>query len=323
MNLISSQFWRRIKAELLRARVNDPQFLSAGAVGHVYRINRCIAVKVPVGESYEDFSHENTVLDELDQEPRCADIVQSFLRLPTANFMAFYSGGTLEERLRIHQIRDGINDDQVISVQRKYPKHLIHRWMRQLCNATAWLESQSYAHGDIRPDNLLLDDKDHLKLTDFGSAGKYGSDLTVGKAPYARWHSVEVGDDDNSLGIMGPTSEQFAIGSTIYYMITGHEVYGNEWFGNEHLAEVVERLQQKKFPPLDQSDTSSIIRRCWYGSFDTIQQLLVAIMALEEGKKQTARAMSAAVIRKQQRVCTLLVDKGILSKLPVPLYSEK
>ena len=27
---------------------------------------------------------------------------------------------------------------------------------------------------------------------------------------------------------MGPTSEQFAIGSTIYHMIKGHEVYGNE-----------------------------------------------------------------------------------------------
>jgi hypothetical protein len=27
---------------------------------------------------------------------------------------------------------------------------------------------------------------------------------------------------------MGPTSEQFAVGSTIYHMIKGHEVYGNE-----------------------------------------------------------------------------------------------
>jgi hypothetical protein len=61
---------------------------------------------------------------------------------------------------------------------------------------------------------------------------------------------------------MGPTSKQFAIGSTIYYMIKGHEVYGNEWFCAEHLAEVVERLQQKKFPPLDQSEISSIIHRC-------------------------------------------------------------
>ncbi len=71
----------------------------------------------------------------------------------------------------------------------------------------------------------------------------------------------------------------------------------------------------QKFPPLDLSETSSVIRRCWYGSFDTIQRLLAAIMALEEGKKQTARAMSAAVIRKQQRVCTQLVDKGILSRI--------
>ncbi len=64
--------------------------------------------------------------------------------------------------------------------------------MRQLCSAIAWLESQSYAHGDIRPGNLLLDDKDHLKLADLGSAGKYGSDLVVGKPPYGRWQSVEV-----------------------------------------------------------------------------------------------------------------------------------
>jgi hypothetical protein len=74
-------------------------------------------------------------------------------------------------------------------------------------------------------------------------------------------------------------------------MVKGHEVYGNELFGEEHLVEVVERLQQKKFPALDQSETSSIIHR------DTIQQLLAAVMALEEGRKQTTRPMSVAAIR--------------------------
>jgi hypothetical protein len=67
-------------------------------------------------------------------------------------------------------------------------------------------------------------------------SAKYGSDVEGGTPPYARWHSEEVGDDDNSLGIIGPASEEFAIGSTIYYMIKGHEVYGNEWFGEEYLA---------------------------------------------------------------------------------------
>jgi hypothetical protein len=78
-------------------------------------------------EGYEDFNHKNAVLDELGREPYYADIIQSFLRMPTANFMAFYSGGTLEQRLRIHQIRHEINNDQVISVRRKEPTHLIHR----------------------------------------------------------------------------------------------------------------------------------------------------------------------------------------------------
>jgi serine/threonine protein kinase len=322
MYLICLKFCGQIRFKNPLSRTNDPQFLSAGAVGRVYRVNQCIAVKVPVPEEDEDFKHENAVLDELGREPCCADIVQSFLRMPTANFMAFYSGGTLEQRLRAHQIRHEVNNGQVVSVRCKEPTHLIHRWMRQLCSATAWLESRQYAHGDIRPENLLLDSKDHLKLADFGSANKYGSDLKGGMPPYARWHSTEVGDDDNSLGIMGQASEEFAIGSTIYYMVKGHEVYGNEWFGEEHLVEVVERLQQKKFPTLDESETSSIIHRCWHGSFDTIQQLLVAVMALEEGRKQTTGPMSVAAIRKQQKVCRQLVDQGTLDKIRVSLNSS-
>src|SRR5271168_1257479 len=56
------------------------------------------SLKIPVAEGHEDFGHENVILDKLSREPCCADIVQSFLRLPTANFMAFYSGGTLDQR---------------------------------------------------------------------------------------------------------------------------------------------------------------------------------------------------------------------------------
>ena len=69
--------------------------------------------------------------------------------------------------------------------------------------------------------------------------------------PYAHWHSEEVSDDNNLLGIMGLASEEFAIGSTIYYIIKGHKIYSNKWFGKEYLIEVVKRLQQKKFPALD------------------------------------------------------------------------
>ena len=88
--------------KLLPNRTNDPQFLSKGAVSYIYRVNRRIAVKIPVTEEHKEFRHENTILDELDREPRYTDVIQSFLRLPNTNFMVFYSGGTLEQRLRAY-----------------------------------------------------------------------------------------------------------------------------------------------------------------------------------------------------------------------------
>jgi hypothetical protein len=36
-------------------------------------------------------------------------------------------GGTLEQHLRIYQIRHEVDNDQSISVRRKEPTHLIHR----------------------------------------------------------------------------------------------------------------------------------------------------------------------------------------------------
>ena len=45
-----------------------------------------------------------------------------------------------------------------------------------LCGAVAWLESLGLVHGDLRPDNLLLDKGDHLKLVDFDCAEEIGTE---------------------------------------------------------------------------------------------------------------------------------------------------
>src|SRR2546421_221778 len=89
MYLIPLKFYEQIKFEHSFSYVKDPKFLSISAVDQMYRINRCIAVKISMPEEYEDFNHENIILNEFDQELHYADIIQSFLRLPIANFMAF------------------------------------------------------------------------------------------------------------------------------------------------------------------------------------------------------------------------------------------
>lgn len=50
------------------------------------------------------------------------------------------------------------------------PEKDAHRFFKQLIGAVEYLHSAGFTHRDIKPENLLLDDKDNLKLTDFGLA---------------------------------------------------------------------------------------------------------------------------------------------------------
>ncbi|KAK4050139.1 hypothetical protein OIV83_003710 [Microbotryomycetes sp. JL201] len=49
------------------------------------------------------------------------------------------------------------------------PEPFVKIWAAQLVEALEWLHSKGFAHRDIKPHNLLLDCRNHLLLTDFGS----------------------------------------------------------------------------------------------------------------------------------------------------------
>lgn len=49
-----------------------------------------------------------------------------------------------------------------------------------------WLEHFGYAHGDLRPANILLDAGDKIKVGDFDSTGRIGEPLLVATASFCK-----------------------------------------------------------------------------------------------------------------------------------------
>ena len=108
------------------------------------------------------------------------------------------------------------------------PRRVVERWTAELAVADAWLEFLGYAYADLRPTNILLDGVPsgaHLKLTDFDRTEPYGRPCGGGGLLWVRLQGAEAGEEAGGWGLLGPWTEQFAIGSIVYCLTRGLEPY--------------------------------------------------------------------------------------------------
>ena len=296
--------------------LGGPRLLSFGSVGLVYQVTDDIAVKRAFADDNEGIHNEYRVYEMLDSMPHCPNLVRSFYRIPSANFLQYLSGGTVDQRLRQHQLRDPVSD-RVIRVTKREPQNLVWRWMAELADAIAWLESLGYAHGDIRPPNLMLDGNDHLKVVDFDNTAQKGSVFDGCQPPYARVLGDEGEDKRGTFGCHGPRTEQFAIGSNFYYITRGYEPYDNEFFGRNHGNMVVSFLQAKKFPTLNDNDMDTIIHKCWHGEYGSVSSLKLEVIRLgRDIRLSLANRMPKEEYEARRQECRKLVELKVLDDTP-------
>lgn len=77
--------------------------------------------------------------------------------------------------------------------------------------------------------------------------------------------------------MLGPRTEQFALGSIFYFINYGFAVYGDTRLTedpNKHGCKVVELLQKMQFPNLNGDPLiDDVINKCWHNKYATIAAL--------------------------------------------------
>lgn len=243
-------------------------FVSAGATSWVYRVDgEHFILKIARQTAIRDFARENAIYDELEQHQPSPYVLQSILRRPLVNFLPAMKA-SLEQQIKSN--RGQLLSPADIGIPCAEPPLMAKRWVTELAGAVAWLESLGYAHGDLRPPNILVTETDHIKLADFDSVSKIGTPCGGSAPPWARVQGMEAGaEKKGTFGDHGPRTELFAVGSIIYTITRGFEPY--ESYQND--TRVVEWLQNMVFPDLGETKLDRIIDKCWRGSYPLVKDL--------------------------------------------------
>jgi serine/threonine protein kinase len=306
-------------------------WVSEGANCYVYEVNPLIIVKVPKPEEEkrERFRKEVEIFDILSRHPSCPYLISCFFHSNDGIFLEYMRDICLSWRIQQNHIRNH-ETMQVTRVERLEPLSLRKIWMNDLSHGVAFLESLNLAHGDLRPENVLLD-RNRLKLSDFDCTTKIGSEFEACIAPYGRLLGSEGGQNKGTADLLGPRTEQFALGSLYYLINYGFEVYGDQRFGDDpsgrdHGPVVLNLLQNMIFPELDREPMiDSIIKKCWHGEYKTIAELAADTKKLcGDGYETTNNEIrgaegsghrAAGDFSSQEKLCKDLVGCGVLRAL--------
>src|SRR3990167_4457000 len=144
--------------------------IGSGGFGEVhlgmYR-GRRVAVKIGIGsQSFKAMENEIEILSKVNGHPNIAE------------FIGYVIAGKVLKNVRsLMIIMDYYNCSNLyfpLQIISRYTESNTRYYMRQLCNALAYLHSANIVHGDLKLENLVIqchsDGEQTLKLIDFGTA---------------------------------------------------------------------------------------------------------------------------------------------------------
>ncbi|KAI3396846.1 hypothetical protein diail_11618 [Diaporthe ilicicola] len=253
-----------ISAKELEENVNiiegKGDFLGGGATGLVERLESGDVIKSPwtgrptASDCRQEMAIEAQIYERLGAHPRLVQL-KHWDPVDCTLTLEYMPHGNLREYVEKH--------GQNISTSQR------RKWAMEAAEGIELLHSYGVLQGDVGPHNFLLDVDLELKICDFGGSSLDGSRATV--APGVRYRLPSLGGRHIRPAMI--KEDLFALGSTIYFIATGHEPY-NELTDED---EVEKLYKDGVFPELGGVPFAEAIALCWRQEVESAQTIIEII----------------------------------------------
>ncbi|MEC7469857.1 MAG: serine/threonine-protein kinase, partial [Pseudomonadota bacterium] len=203
--------------------------LGGGAQGHVYQVFdelleidvaiKLLPTQLSAPQQLDQIRHEVNLARQL-QHPNIVRVHDVF----SDNHSLFFTMSLIE------------GEPLLARIQRPVSVEEYQRWAGQLLDAIAVCQHQGIFHGDIKPDNLLINSHNDLVLIDFGIGQQHSH-----PKPQTSGHSEYAAPEVLHSGITSQTADLYSVGIVLKHIIDSVKPTQNDatkppqhWYDEQH-----------------------------------------------------------------------------------------
>ncbi len=196
------------------------ELIGMGGMGGVYHakdetLGRFVAIKVMLKSLGDDPQFIETFRRE----------AQAVAKLNHPHIAQIYSFGQEKgQPYIVMELVSGERVDRMMESGEPLDQGLLMRIGLEIADGLRAADEAGIVHGDIKPENILLDDKGQAKLVDFGlaSASRQASDGGIWGTPYY------IAPEKVRRLAVDARADIYSLGATLYHALTGHPPFEGE-----------------------------------------------------------------------------------------------